>query len=642
MPGQVPERYELIQRIAVGGMAEVFLAKASGLHGFEKTVAIKRILPELASSPEFESRFVREAQVAASLTHSNIVQVFDFGRFQGSLFIAMEFVDGPDLRELLKALQARGERFPLAAAFHIALGLSQGLDFAHRRGVVHRDVSLSNVLVSYAGDVKVADFGIALVGGADPQENPKQLVGKLPYMSPEQTRGQPLDTRSDLFSLGAVLFELFTGQRLFDGRTSEELLVQVREQPIPLPSKVNPSLPTELDAVLLKLLERDRDRRMAGASELLRELRDLAQARSLVSTPIDVGDLVTRVLPREARAKKNPLEQGLQRLLGAGPSSEDATEIARPLRHRTLAAEEPPTVGLTWVRGATDDGGVTSWREVADGAEAKAGLGEAGDSPLRGRSPVRWMVVSVVAGLVLAAGGYVALSGRGEVPAPAVPQAPEAPAPRATGEVSIESTPPGAQVWLDGVRLESVTPTVLTLEADVQQRLELKLDGHRVWSEPLHAQSGVRLMLRPRLEPLPQTLSVRSEPSGAAVIVDGVSRGVTPLKLELPNDRAKRKLVLRREGHEPYERTLQWSAGKDRLEVNATLQPVTRMGRIDLFVEPWAVVYLGDQKLGNAPVKGLKLPYGKHRLKLVNPIQRRQTFVDVVVPSKTPYRVTLP
>jgi len=196
------ERYDVLDRIAVGGMAEVFLAKAYGAHGFEKTLAIKRILPELASDPEFAARFIAEAKVAVRLSHANVVQVFDFGRIGESLFIAMEFVDGLDLAALLRRFKEEHRQVPLSAAFHVAIEIIRALDFAHSHNVVHRDVSPSNILISRAGEVKIADFGIAIAasshrgGGA----GPRKVMGKWRYMSPEQARGDSLDTRSDLFS----------------------------------------------------------------------------------------------------------------------------------------------------------------------------------------------------------------------------------------------------------------------------------------------------------------------------------------------------------------------------------------------------------------------------------------------------------
>ena len=161
------ERYDVLDRIAIGGMAEVFLAKAYGAHGFEKTLAIKRILPELARDREFEERFIAEAKVAVRLSHANVVQVFDFGRFEESLFIAMEYVDGLDLAALLRRMREEGRNVPLPAAFHIAIEIMRGLDFAHQHGVVHRDVSPSNILISRAGEVKIADFGIAVAARSE-------------------------------------------------------------------------------------------------------------------------------------------------------------------------------------------------------------------------------------------------------------------------------------------------------------------------------------------------------------------------------------------------------------------------------------------------------------------------------------------
>src|SRR5262249_6829702 len=165
--------------------------------------AIKRILPDLARDAEFETRFIAEAKLAVALTHANLVQIFDFGRFAGSLYIAMEYVDGPDLGRVLKAAAERCDSVPLGAAMHVAMEVCKGLDVAHARRVVHSDISPSNILLSRLGEVKIADFGIARAaadGGPGAVGGQSRVMGKWPYMSPEQTRGEPLDARSDLFS----------------------------------------------------------------------------------------------------------------------------------------------------------------------------------------------------------------------------------------------------------------------------------------------------------------------------------------------------------------------------------------------------------------------------------------------------------
>ena len=284
------ERYDVLDRIAIGGMAEVFLAKAHGAHGFEKTLAIKRILPELARDPEFEARFIAEAKVAVKLSHANIVQVLDFGRFTGSLFIAMEFVDGLDLAALLRRFRERGEQVPLSAAFHIAIEIARGLDFAHQHGVVHRDVSPSNILLSRAGEVKIADFGIAVaaaphrsVGGT----GPRKVMGKWRYMSPEQARGEILDTRSDLFSAASVMYELFTGEKLFPGDEAEDILKNIESMPIPPASAKRPGLPARLDEILASALQHAPNDRPARAAVMLRALTELSYESSIVATPLD-------------------------------------------------------------------------------------------------------------------------------------------------------------------------------------------------------------------------------------------------------------------------------------------------------------------------------------------------------------------
>ncbi|MBZ0235460.1 MAG: serine/threonine protein kinase, partial [Deltaproteobacteria bacterium] len=299
VPQKSLERYDVLDRIAVGGMAEVFLAKAYGAHGFEKTLAIKRILPELARDPEFEERFIAEAKVAVRLSHTNVVQVFDFGRFAGSLFIAMEYVDGLDLAALLRRFKERHERVPLPAAFQIAIELARGLDFAHSHGVVHRDVSPSNILLSKAGEVKIADFGIAVAaqpGRVASAGGRRKVMGKWRYMSPEQARGEPLDTRSDMFSAASVMYELFTGEKLFPGDEAEDILRNIHEMPLPKASEVRRGLPARLDEILHQALARRPGDRPPRPAVMLRALTELTYESSIVTTALDVAEAVAYVV----------------------------------------------------------------------------------------------------------------------------------------------------------------------------------------------------------------------------------------------------------------------------------------------------------------------------------------------------------
>src|SRR5882762_2551150 len=311
------ERYDVLDRIAVGGMAEVFLAKAYGAHGFEKTLAIKRILPELASDPEFAARFIAEAKVAVRLSHANVVQVFDFGRIGESLFIAMEFVDGLDLAAMLRRFKDERRQVPLPAAFHIAIEIIRALDFAHSHNVVHRDVSPSNILISRAGEVKIADFGIAIA--ASPHRGggtgPRKVMGKWRYMSPEQARGDTLDTRSDLFSAASVIFELFTGEKLFPGDEAEDIIKNIENMPIPKMSGMRPGLPSRLDDVLALALARKPIDRPSRPASILRSLIELSYESSIMATALDVAEALATVIPTKRVDGRGALDDVIRRQL---------------------------------------------------------------------------------------------------------------------------------------------------------------------------------------------------------------------------------------------------------------------------------------------------------------------------------------
>ncbi len=300
-PPSVPQqRYQILERIGAGGMAEVFVARALGPHGFEKRVALKRIRPEYAQNPRFERRLIEEARLAVTLDHANIVPVFDCGWFGESLCVVMELVDGIDLSSMLYELRVRDQQVPVAIAIYMATEILEGLDFAHSRGVIHRDVSPSNILISKSGEVKLADFGIALAPGRPvPQSAADRIAGKWRFMSPEQTRGELLDGRSDIFSAGAVLFELFTGQRLFDGDDPRSVVQSVRSSEIPRPSTLRRDLPEELDALVASALERDPARRPQRPAVLVQRLSSLARAGSLHATGRDLASLVEELLPTE-------------------------------------------------------------------------------------------------------------------------------------------------------------------------------------------------------------------------------------------------------------------------------------------------------------------------------------------------------
>lgn len=257
-------RYLLQERVATGGMAEVFRALYRPAPGVEKTVALKRVLPHLARDPDFLSLFRQEAALSARLAHANVVQLLDVGEVEGEPFLALEFVHGRNLRQILRRCADRKTVMPIGLALYVAMEAAKGLAYAHAlkdaKGqplrIVHRDVSPANVLVSFEGEVKIADFGIARAMAYASTTAVGTVRGKASYLSPEQAQGDPLDGRSDQFALGAVLWELITGRRLFAGDTETEILGRVVGGTIPSVSKSAPGVPHAVDEVVMKALTR--------------------------------------------------------------------------------------------------------------------------------------------------------------------------------------------------------------------------------------------------------------------------------------------------------------------------------------------------------------------------------------------------
>ncbi|MCZ6807082.1 MAG: protein kinase, partial [Deltaproteobacteria bacterium] len=275
MPGEPREfgSYRLLRRLGVGGMAETFEAVRAGTGGFEQRVCLKRVLPAYSHDPEFIGRFRREAKLAAQLRHSNIVGVTDFGEVEGVSYMALELVDGVDLRSFLRSLT--DQKLPPEMVALVGLDLAYALEHAHQ-SIIHRDVSPANVLISRAGETKLADFGIAKAIESAAATASKRVQGKIPYMSPEQMRGEAVDARSDLFSLGVVLFEAVAGVRPFDGAHDVETMQRIVEGQRRALAEVAPGVPVALQEVIENLIAIDPEDRTPSASQLLEELAALA------------------------------------------------------------------------------------------------------------------------------------------------------------------------------------------------------------------------------------------------------------------------------------------------------------------------------------------------------------------------------
>jgi serine/threonine protein kinase len=322
MGDEAAQRYRVIDRLESGGMAEVFRAESSGLEGFRKQVAIKRVLPHHGQDAQFISMFLDEARLSAQLSHSNCVQVFDIGVRDDAYFIVMEFVDGANLRSIASSMQNKGRTFPIPEAAYIAHEICKGLSYAHeladRNGVplqlVHRDVSPPNVLVTKHGEVKIVDFGLAKATSQLEPSQPGVIKGKFAYLSPEAALGEEVDSRTDIFAVGIILWELLASRRLFTGENEAQIVHKVQTANVPPISQINRSVPPELEAIVHRALARDRRDRYATARELG---QDLSRFMFRFGQPVSGYDIATIVQATMRERENARLAQGsfIQKLI---------------------------------------------------------------------------------------------------------------------------------------------------------------------------------------------------------------------------------------------------------------------------------------------------------------------------------------
>jgi serine/threonine-protein kinase len=333
--------YELLRRIATGGMAEVYLARRAGPHGFQKTVAVKRILPQFARDPDFVAMFVDEARVCARLGHPNIVQVFDFGEEEGELYMAMEYVDGTTGARLVRAVAVRGEEIPIDVCLHVTLSILRALEYAHGArdeegkplSLVHRDVSPGNVLIDRSGAVKLTDFGIARAAEIERRTDAGQLKGKLGYMSPEQVIGRDLDARSDIFTLGIVLAEMLILRPLFSGGKELDVLIRIRDADLSAIDRAGARVPDDVRAVLFRALSRDAALRWSSAAGFAEALEDIVRRRRLQVGPSRLAMLIEKfgLVAAADEASED----------GGADSAESTVPLEQDTSTRRVLREEP-------------------------------------------------------------------------------------------------------------------------------------------------------------------------------------------------------------------------------------------------------------------------------------------------------------
>ncbi|HLM75811.1 MAG TPA: serine/threonine-protein kinase [Polyangiaceae bacterium] len=471
-------KYTLLRKLAAGGMAELFLALHRSVAGFEKLIVIKTILPAMNQDRSFIDMLLHEARLSATLSHTNIVQVYDVGQVEGRYFIAMEHIHGEDIRSIIRAMKKKGvTEFPLEHALSIALGVCAGLAYAHEKrdldgallNIVHRDISPQNIVITFTGDVKIVDFGIAkseTQSGEDTKSG--QLKGKVPYMSPEQAAGEPIDWRSDIFAAGVLLFELTTGKRLFKGASEYETLRLICEKEYPLPTLVKPGYPQHLERIVMRALSKRREDRYQSAREMQSDLEDFIREERIKVSNMSLMSWMQMLFEAKLAQQKEALQ--------------DIKQLA------DIIASQHGT-------SFSDGGGGT----IVTNSGLVSAPGSANTIALPPRRSSAGIVIALMALLGAAAGGFLylrnqTLAREQAAQAAAVAQeaakeaAKERPAEveQAKGSLEIKSSPDGCAIWLNGDLRQEVTPAKIEgLPFGRELSLKLTKEGFETYRETI-------------------------------------------------------------------------------------------------------------------------------------------------------------
>ncbi len=522
-------RYELLRRIAEGGMGEIYLARQRGAGGFEKNLIIKTILPHLAKEEEFVEKFLDEGRTVVQLVHGNIVPVFDMGQEAGEYYIAMEYIAGRDLRDIQKRLKLNSDTMPIDLALFIVGEFCKGLDYAHRKTnadgasleIVHRDVSPSNILISGEGEVKLIDFGIARATSRLGKTVTGRIQGKFCYMSPEQAAGKALDGRSDLFSAGVVLYELLTGHRPFEGDSDLESLDLVRRCEYDPPSTFNHDIDQEIDELVMKVLSRDPADRFASVDDFQSALLPLLYAQGRGPSSKNLGAYLTGLFPDglEHGALKNARDSRPD-ILGAGMSLDDALAMqldgldsnVDPFHTTAISSASADATAPTAPTVETPQ--AVTPLEVTPARHSDSIMLGAEPAKIKGRK--RALAIGLVLGMIFTIGGLIYLASADSY-----------------ADTLIESSPPGAEIAIDGATLPgSKTPFKTSLEIG-KREITLSLSGYEerkfildVAEDKPNVLSSNVAELSALLDQRPRSISVSVIPSDAKLFVDDSEIGV--------------------------------------------------------------------------------------------------------------------
>lgn len=617
-------KYVLLEKLAAGGMAEVYLAKSIGANGVSKFLAIKRILPQFSDNEEFIDMFKEEAKIAVNLNHGNVVSIYDFGVEKGQFFLVMEYVEGRNLRQIINELKKKTVHFSIEQVVYMIKEVAAGLDHAHRcidgstgkpLNITHRDMSPQNIMVSFEGEVKIIDFGIAKAETQLEATKAGTLKGKFGYMSPEQAEGQPIDMRTDIFSLGIVLWELLANDRLFTSTSEAGILRKIRDCQIPPIRKVNPSVHPELERIVVKALAKDKNLRYQTSSALHRDLNRFINTQYPEFSPQDFSVFIKNTFSEIFTEQKRKLVEfakvqvaskeetvTLQKLPATDepsnfsaakntftatlPGQDTGAEIEAQLAGVSLPLpSESNIVDLktlkkdnffnpeTKYKGSlplppapepnSRESGVSSF--PGGGNTITRGPNYSFQTQTRIPSQARsqfnlgsWAIV--IAFIFVGAG--VAYN--------YLPRALEMNSKAPSYSLSVSSSPLGARIVVDDQDTEKITPDKITLTEKRNYQLRLEKEGYKKYDtrvsitkddshfatlEQEAIRTGTSSEVRPG-EPVMFKYTLQSNPSGAKIIINGVDRGLrTPYQIQMPESIPFHVQIFK-EGYIPFEKSV--------------------------------------------------------------------------------------
>jgi serine/threonine protein kinase/outer membrane biosynthesis protein TonB len=567
-------KYFLIDKLATGGMAEIYKAKTFGVDGFEKLLAIKRILPHCSEDKEFITMLIDEAKLSVLLSHTNIVQVYDLGKVGDDYFISMEFIGGYNLREVLNRLADAGEKLDEELAVYIISEVCKGLDYAHSKknadgvdlNIIHRDVSPQNILISYEGEVKIVDFGIAKAAMNVSQTMAGILKGKISYMSPEQALGKPIDRKTDIFSAGLMLYELLTGEKMFTGDTQFEVLKKIRTSRLTeksFPEGISPPI----KAILAKALTYSTKDRYDNAGDFQIDLTRYLYTTYADFTPRKLAKLMNQLFAKEIKnkqekeQKETTKDSNTQSIMVKPEEQEDIVHRESTAEHTgpsfAQSRQGTQTFIESFVTGREDpevtpEPDVTQARQPLVQVEIEKEIEEEEEeeeeevTPRPSPEPTLVSVPTVpkvkvkaprkkrklgvfiyplAAALLIGAGlwGYFKTDWF------------QAPPPPPKGILQINSTPPGARIFVNDSETVLNTPATLdTLEVGQAQKITLRIPKYKEWTQTVTLADPNPVSLNPTLEVIPVgSLKIATTPPGAKIFLDGQDTNlVSPTTLE--------------------------------------------------------------------------------------------------------------